>query len=228
MLPSTDSANSRGIRPYFVSAVILAGIMFVGFAKNYYLRTWIGTRPITFMVHVHGLVMTAWVVLFVAQTLLVVNHRIDLHRKLGIAGAFLAGIVVALGLYTIAASILRRHPDADIARFANLFAAFDGLSLLLFGALVVTAVRVRLRPQTHKRLMVMATISLLPPAFGRSVAYFTRVDVFKIVLGMMCVTVGVCVLIDTIRRRRLHPALAWSGASVVVINIITYLEQTWD
>jgi hypothetical protein len=228
MLPTTGSANNRWVHAYFVSALILAGIMFAGFAKNYYLRSWIGTRPISVMVHVHGLIMTAWIILFVAQTLLVANRRTDLHRKLGIAGTVLAGIVVALGLYTIATSILRRQPDVTVARFTNLFVAFDGLSLLLFGGLVVTAVRIRLRPQTHKRLMVMAMVSLLPPAFGRFVAYFTRVDVSEIVLGLMCTTVGICVLIDIIRHRRLHPALGWSGALVVAINIVTYLAQTAD
>ena len=228
MLPTTGPTNSRSILCHFVSALILAGIMFAGFAKNYYLRTWIGTRPISVMIHVHGLIMTAWIMLFVAQTFLVANHRTDLHRKLGTAGTILASIVVVLGLYTIAASILRRHPDADVERFTNLFVAFDGLSLLLFGGLVVTAVWVRFRPQMHKRLMFMAVVSLLPPALGRFVAYFTRVDVPVIVLGLMCATAGSCVLIDTVRRRRLHPALACSGALVVAINITTYLAQTAD
>jgi hypothetical protein len=228
MSPTRGFADSRGVRPYFLSALILAAIMFVGFAKNYYLRTWIGTRPITVMVHVHGLIMTAWTVLFVVQTLLVANRRTDLHRKLGIVGAILASIVVALGLYTIAAQILRRHPHINVEGFTALFMAFDGLSLFLFGGLVVTAVRVRLRPQSHKRLMLMAMVSLLPPAFGRFVAYFTRVDVPEIVLGLMCATVGICIFIDAIRHRRLHPALAWSGALVVAINIITYFAQTAD
>jgi hypothetical protein len=227
MLPTTGSNNIR-VGAYFVSALILGAIMFVGFAKNYYLRTWIGTRPISVMVHVHGLIMTAWIVLLVAQTLLVANRRTDLHRKLGVAGTVLAGIVVALGLYTIAASILRRFPAVDLVRFTNLFVSFDGLSLLLFGGLVVTAVRVRLRPQWHKRLMVMATVSLLPPAFGRLVAYFTRVDVFAIVLGLMCTTVAMCLTVDSIRHRRVHPAFAWSGALVVGINVITYLTQMID
>jgi hypothetical protein len=44
----------------------------------------------------------------------------------------------------------------------------------------------------------------------------------------MYATVGICVLIDTIRHRRLHPALAWSGALTVAINIITHMAQTAD
>jgi hypothetical protein len=114
------------------------------------------------MVHVHGLVMTAWILLFLTQTLLIAKRRTDLHRKLGVAGAFLAIIVVVLGIYTIAGSILRRHPGTSVGSFALTFVAFDGLSLLLFGGLVVSALRVRSRPHAHKRLMLMAVVALLP------------------------------------------------------------------
>jgi hypothetical protein len=219
-------AENRRFLGYFLSAVLISAIMFVGFAKNFYLRAWIGTRPMTAMVHVHGLIMTAWILLFLAQTLLVANGRSDLHRKLGVIGAFLALIVVALGLYTISNSILRRHPDANPNLFALLFVAFDGLSLLLFGGLVIAALRVRRRPQVHRRLMLMALVSLLPPAFGRFAAYFTHVGVSEIVLGLMCATVLSCIVIDKVRHRRPHPALVWPGALVVAVNISTYVAQT--
>ena len=225
MIPTSRTSESRRLLGYFLSGLIISTIMFVGFAKNFYLRAWIGTRPITAMVQVHGLVMTAWIVLFVAQALLVAKGRSDQHRKLGVAGAFLAFIVVALGIHTISNSILQRHRDADLKLFALLFVAFDGLSLLLFGGLVIAALRVRLRPQFHKRLMLMALVSLLPPAFGRVVAYFTRVGVFEIVLGLMCATVLLCIVIDTIRHRRLHPTLVWSGALVIAVNILTHVAQ---
>lgn len=225
---SSSQAGGRGLRGYWLAALVFAGIMVAGFAKNYYLRTWIGTRPISFMVHVHGLIMTAWITLFFAQTVLILKHRVDLHRRLGAAGAVLAAVVVVLGIYTIASSILRTTPNIDVMQFAHLFVAFDGLSLLLFGGLVLTAIRVRLRPQVHKRLMLMAMISLLPPAFGRLVALFTRADVYLMVLGLMCVTVGICVLIDTLRHRRLHAAFALSGMLLIAINSLTCLAQAAD
>jgi len=37
-----------------------------------------------------------------------------------------------------------------------------------------------------------------------------------------------CVMIDAIRHRRLHPALVWSGALVVAVNLLTYLAQRAD
>jgi len=77
--------------------------------------------------------------LFLTQTLLIAKRRTDLHRKLGVGGAILAIVVVALGVYTIAGSISRQHLGMNIESFALTFVAFDGLSLLLFGGLVITA-----------------------------------------------------------------------------------------
>jgi hypothetical protein len=225
MQNSEQSARGETRRLFLASALAIAAIMFAGFAKNYYLRAWLGTRAITAMVHVHGAVMTAWVALFVTQTLLVARRRTDLHRKLGIIGAFLAIIVVALGVYTIDRSIVRQHLDTGMGAYALTFAAFDGASLLLFGGFVLTALRVRSRPQTHKRLMLMAMISLLPPAFGRFVAYFTHRHVIIIVLVLMTASVLLCVCIDTVRHRRLHPAFAWGGSLVLASNLLTYLAQ---
>jgi hypothetical protein len=202
--------------------------MFVGFARNYYLRTWLGTRPISFMVHVHGMVMTAWVALFLVQTAFVARRRVDLHRKLGIGGAVLAGMIVVLGVYTISVSIARQAAQATFQHKTLLFVAFDGLSLLLFGGLVMAALSLRARPATHRRLMLMGFVSLLPPAFGRLVAAFTHDDVYFIVLILMYTTVTACVLIDSIRHRRINPALLWAGALVAAVNQATYFAQAAD
>jgi hypothetical protein len=105
----SEALTRRQTDRLLLVAVAIGAVMFVGFAKNYYLRAWLGTRPIGALVHVHGAVMTGWVALFLTQTLLVSARRVDLHRKLGIAGAALAAIVVALGVYTIAASAARQH-----------------------------------------------------------------------------------------------------------------------
>src|ERR1700733_14403292 len=126
MTPMIQFTENRRFLGYFASGAIISTVMIVGFSKNFYFRAWIGTRPITAMVHVHGLVMTAWIMLFLTQTFLVANGRANLHRKLGIARAFLAFIVVMLGIYTISNSILRQSPVVNLQSFALLFVAFDG------------------------------------------------------------------------------------------------------
>jgi len=199
--------------------------MFAGFARNFYLRAWLGTRVITAMVGVHGLIMTAWVLLFLTQTLLVAKQRVDLHRKLGVAGAVLAVTVLGLGIYTIVGSIKRQYPEASTGLMVNRFVAFDGMSLLLFAGLVMAALVNRGRPEIHKRLMLVAMISLLPPAFGRLVAYFSHHHVEVGVLVLMCATVLACILVDAMRHHRPHPAVVYGGMLVFASNALTYLAQ---
>ncbi len=207
-------------------ALAIAGVMFFGFARNYYLRAWLATRGITFMVHVHGLVMTAWVVLFVTQTFLIARHRVNLHRKLGIFGAALAAVVLGLGVFTIAHSIERQQPGADSTLFMELFVAFDGISLLGFAGLVLAGVLYRDRREIHKRLMLMAMISLLPPAYGRLIANVTHDNVELLVLGLMYASALSCLLVDAWRHRRVHPAFAIGSALVIASNQVTYFAQT--
>jgi hypothetical protein len=212
---------------YAGAALAIAAVMFVGFSRNYYLRAWLGTRVISFMVHVHGLVMTAWVLLFVTQTLLVAKHRVDLHRNLGILGAWLAAVVLGLGVYTISHSIERQKPGADSTLFMELFVAFDGISLLVFAGLVMAGVLYRQRREIHKRLMLIAMISLLPPAYGRLIANVTHDNVELWVLGMMYASALSCLLLDAWRHRRVHPAFAIGSVLVVASSQLTYFAQTY-
>jgi hypothetical protein len=222
----SDNQQSRGF--YSGAALVIAAVMFVGFSRNYYLRAWLGTRVISFMVHVHGLVMTAWVVLFVTQTLLIAKHRVDLHRKLGIFGAGLAAVVLGLGVFTIIHSIERRKPDADSTLFIELFVAFDGISLLVFAGLVTAGVLYRRRREIHKRLMLIAMISLLPPAYGRLIANVSHDNVEWLVLGMMYASALSCLLVDAWRHRRVHPAFAIGVALVIASNQLTYFAQIYS
>src|SRR6516225_5711861 len=85
-------------RLYGGVAIGLALIVLVGFAQTYYLKVLFGTPPLRLLLHVHGMVMTAWVVLFSVQVRLVAAHRTDLHRRLGVVGAVVAGMVLVVGV----------------------------------------------------------------------------------------------------------------------------------
>ncbi len=200
-------------------------VMVTGFAKNFYLRAWLGTRVLVPTAWLHGVVMSAWLALFAAQVLLVSRRRINLHRKLGMFGAAFATVVMAVGVLTIAVRARIAMPGASLAHYAMLFVAFDGVSLLLFGALVATAIRWRARPAVHRRLMTMAMVALLPPAFGRLVAYATDQHTEITVLILMALTVLVCVTVDSARGARVHRAFVIPGALIVLVNAVTCIAQ---
>jgi hypothetical protein len=83
---SRPSDRGRLFFPWM--AVALAAAVLWGFAPTYFLRAFITTRDLSLLLHVHGLVFTCWIALFIAQTTLVAKHRMDIHRQLGRLASF--------------------------------------------------------------------------------------------------------------------------------------------
>lgn len=217
-------------RLYAYAALGVAALVFAGFARSYYLRAFFSARHLTPLAHLHGILMTGWIVLFVMQAQLIARRRVAVHRRLGVLGAALAAVIVLVGSLTVAAVIHRRFPGAGVARFARIFVEFDGLSLWVFGALVCAALAWRGRPDVHKRLMLCATVALLPPAVGRIAEYVLPGSDWDLVIAAATTSafVLVCALVDTLRLGRLHPAMACGTACVLAANVLTQLAQVGD
>ena len=103
---ATDWQGFRGGRHfdrcvYGTLAVVFGLLVFTGFARTYYLKFLFTGPPLPSpVVHVHGLLMTAWVVLFVVQVGLISTRRVRLHQRLGYAGIALALLVIVMGVRT--------------------------------------------------------------------------------------------------------------------------------
>jgi uncharacterized membrane protein YozB (DUF420 family) len=197
----------------FFTGMALASvlILYLGFLPSYFHRS-AELPPLTLLYQLHGALFTAWIALLVAQIALVAGGRTDIHRMLGVAGAVLAAVIFIVGI-AVSVETLRRNsgpPGGDPRKF---FAIPMG-DIIVFGVLVGAAVLQRQQPETHKRLMLLATISLLTAAIARFLRQlgmggapnlFFGTDVFVLAL----------VLYDLAVRGRVHPATLWGGAAVV-------------
>ena len=95
------AGTRQGTRRFYVGVAIAVLItVFLGFSRSYFLKAYYGTPELSLHVHIHGLVFTSWVLLFLAQTTLVATDRTDLHRKLGVGGAVLAALLLIMGTTT--------------------------------------------------------------------------------------------------------------------------------
>src|SRR5690242_21940929 len=95
-MASTPNLHRRvSDRPlYLLAAVVIPLIVLAGFARTYYLKGFFATPPLpNLIVEVHGIVMTAWAVLFIVQVTLVAKRRTKLHQQLVIFVACLAVLV---------------------------------------------------------------------------------------------------------------------------------------
>lgn len=213
-----NQAPTRTRRSKFfvcMSALLLI-IMLAGFAETLYLRAYLEQPDMPMHLYVHGVVLTAWYLLFLAQTSLVASHRTDLHRRLGVIGAVLAVGVVAVSVATL------------VARSQSIYAlGFDEptrlpagnlLTVIAFSTCVVAAITLRHRSAAHKRLMLIASISIIGPAldrlarfpplnefFGVAFAWFPAPpEIAFAAVANLSLLLVVVPLYDFVSERRLH------------------------
>ncbi len=208
-----NGSNSRsGVfdrRFYAGMSALALGVVLSGFAKTYYLKGLFGAPSLPLLLHAHGAVMTAWFLLFFTQVALIRAKRVDLHRLLGIAGVACACVLIPIALATARQLVVRSLDDPDLP-IAAAIAGYDAVSLAVFALLVGAALGWRRRSDIHKRLMTLATLSLLGPPLARLMGDQAAVLASN---GMVLLPVAV----DTIWHRRLHPAFGW-GAALVVLS----------
>jgi hypothetical protein len=96
---------------FFTSmALVMLVTVFVGFAHTYYLAGLFRAPLPSRIIHVHGAVFSCWILLLVAQTSLVSAGRVDIHRRLGVAGFFLGSLMIVLGVVAATDSLARGAP----------------------------------------------------------------------------------------------------------------------
>jgi hypothetical protein len=203
------SAQTFDRRFFAITAVVAILLVLIGFSPSFYLRSWFNSPALSTLLYVHGALMTAWYVLFAAQVLLVSARRVDIHRRFGILVAFTGAALVPTGIATAIAFIRRVAGDAEESELAAVIAGYQFVALTLFTLLVVTALAFRGRSDIHKRLMTVASLSLLGPPLARLTSD-------EVALWLNYAVVLLPIAIDTWRHRRLHPAFGWAGGLFLV------------
>lgn len=179
-IPNADPSQSiEELAPmpaarYFYSGAALTLLLFAfwGF-DNFYLH---GKAPggaeitpqIRTLVIVHGIVMTAWMILFTVQPQLIARRKYRVHMALGKFGAVIAAAAVVLGSLVAVESARFNPPDAlTWGLLPRQFLTFTLVPILLFGALVAFAIWNRGTPDIHRPMMLTAVLAAMPPPLFR-------------------------------------------------------------
>ena len=192
-------------------AVTCLVVVLIGFAPTYYLGPLFDARPLAPLVHVHAFLFTLWSLLVVVQTSLVAASRTDIHRRLGVFGGVLAALMLAVG--TATAIVAAQHGVGPRGRPPLEFLAVPLGSILVFAIFIGAGLSQRRRSETHKRLMLLATISLLGAAFARM--QFIATGGPRVTVGGTALLVLVCFGYDRVAHGRIHPAFLWGGLFLV-------------
>jgi hypothetical protein len=198
------SLPRAGTRRFYVGlGLVVATIAFVGFWPTYFGPLLAGTVDKLPLIHFHAAVYVGWLLIFIAQAVLAARGRIDLHMKLGKVGigygvfVILVGLLVGFGMF-----VVRVQAGAvDEARGRLLGPLLD---MAVFAPLFAAAVYYRRKPELHKRLMIVATTTLLIAAVSR-MRFLGDPGNIGLVMLVWSAPILLAMGYDFAKRRVVHP-----------------------
>lgn len=205
----TNSPSSDH-RQFLLGAGLAIALVAIGFGRGFLPGASPQPRSRVPLVLLHAAVFASWIVLFAVQTSLVATGRRRLHRRLGVAGAVLAAVMVVLGI-AVAVHAARTGfapvPGSTPLRFLVIPLG----DIVVFAPLVAAGLYWRRRPDVHKRLMWLATVSLLfaaitrlPGVRGQPVA----------IAGFFIGVLAFAPIYERVVSGRAHPVSLWGSLAV--------------
>jgi hypothetical protein len=210
---------------FLVMGVVFFIVAAMGFGPH--LRAFVaGTFKISPVAHIHGALMTSWLITFLLQARFAATQRMDLHRRLGRIGLWLGAVMwVSFVALTIRGYVTEPYPLDE-----NFFYSLPQLYVIVvFAPLLFGAYRTVSRPQWHKRLLAIATIAVLQAAVdrfswlpGQGPGYWPQVLCLDVLLLALAV-------FDVVQLRRVHPAtLAGGGLLLAGQSAVALIwPSTW-
>ena len=201
------------------------------------------------VVHFHAAAMTCWLLLLSAQSVLAHTGRTDLHRKLGLVSLALVPCLLismyGMDMYgidtfdtensVVGSAVAAVDRAAQLKRYTSSILLIHGASYLLFPVFYLWAILVRRKDnETHRRMMILATLVLMIPGIGRLVSV-TRVlpdfglNVLDARHFYLLVLISPAIIYEVLKHRTPHRAyivgLALLGTWMIAAHFL--LESPW-
>jgi hypothetical protein len=197
-------------------AFLMLLTVFVGFARTYYLAGVFSAPLPSPIIHLHGAAFSCWILLLITQTSLVAAGRVQIHRRLGVAGFLLACLMVILGVLAATNSLVRNAGPAG--RDPRFFYIIPLTDMLIFATLIFFAYRSRSNPAAHKRLILVATVALMIAAIARWPFLGQRNPIRAALLSY--VFLGLLAAYDLWSTHKLHRATIGASAFLIFVQQI--------
>jgi hypothetical protein len=197
-------------------AILLCAVVFIGFSPTYFQAGILHAPLPSPILHVHGAVFSFWMLLYVVQTALISARRVSWHRTFGAIAFCLPPIMVVLGLVAAIDALHRGVMIGPLDPAVSL--AIPLLGITCFSIVIFAAWRSRRSPDSHKRLILYATIGLAEAALGRFP--WSRMGLSPAAgavtgLGLLLLLV---ILYDLVSLRRFHRSSIWAAPLTFVLG----------
>lgn len=205
---------------YLAMAWLAAAAAVAGFSTTYFIPMAGGAFAGPAVAHVHGLLFFTWLSLLIVQVALIRRRNLRLHRRIGLAALPLAAAMavsgLAMGRYAVGRDLAAGAGEAAYAQLVGVVTA-----MTIFVTFVAIALALRRRPDWHKRMMLLATIAVLWPAWFRFRHFLPWVPRPDILLAVVVADSLILVAIarDAVRFGRVHPAWLIFGLGLIAEHV---------
>ena len=211
-------------------ALACAATAFLGFAPTYWVPLAHRTLSASPVVHFHGLLFFSWTLYFIMQSWLAASGRVINHRSLGIVGVSIATAMVIFGFLASVSSM--KHAAALGQTDAGISFAIVPMSGIAFFAVVfVLAIMATRRPEIHKRLMLLAAVSILDAAVARWFLTFLAppgppgpppvpVTIAPAVVASLLLVVAM--VRDKRSEGRVHPVYIYGALALLAVKFLNW------
>ena len=231
-IPHVAASAITAERFYVRIAAACLVVAVVGFTPTYWLPLFRGTLNVPAISHVHAAVFYSWTLVFLAQTWLAANRKLTRHREWGVVGVALATTMVFVGM-AAAITSLKQSTAEGFGEAVRAFTVIPVSGLVFFVALFTIALMKVRQAETHKRLMLVATVSLLQAAVGRWFLIFiapvplgggpvSPPPVFVTIMpGLLSDLLIVAAMVhDRKTMGRVHPVYWIAGGALVALQVL--------
>jgi len=146
-------------------AILLCLIVVYGFSRTYFFAGMVRASLPSPILHVHGAIFTLWMLLYLVQTTLISARRVAWHRTLGIIGFCLPPVMIVIGTIAALDALYRGVQIGPLDPLTS--SAIPLIGIAFFTPVIWAAWATRRKPDSQKRLILLATIGLTEAAFGR-------------------------------------------------------------
>lgn len=219
-MSSTVWKRDRATFFYFGMAWLAAAAALAGFSSTYLFPVASARFEGPAVAHLHGLLFFAWIALLIGQTMLVRRGRTKLHRRLGWLALLLVPAMavsgIGVGLYAVQRDLAAGLGDFSYSSLIGVVAAMSVFALYVGIALVL-----RRRPDWHKRMLLLATIAILWPAWFRFRHFLPWIPNPEVWLALVLADslILVAMLRDKMRFGRVHPAYWIFGLGLIAEHV---------
>ena len=213
---------------YVYMALSCATVAFLGFAPTYFVPMASGSFKANPVIHVHGVVFFGWSLFLVFQTWLAASGRIVRHRAMGLVGVAFATAMTIFGVQA-GINVMKSSAAIGMTTEGLAFAIVPFGGIAFFAVVFAVGVAMARRSDVHKRMMLLAAISILDAAVARWFLFFlappgavgpppVAVTIAPALSAYLLIVVAI--LFDWRTRGRPHPVYLIGGGALVALKFI--------